>query len=237
VQLTPQRPTTSRRMKTTNLIERPTMKISKYCAALALTLLPLLAGFAQSTPTAPASQKNEAPLLSWGAAEVEKLVRSGVGDDVVLSFIAQSQVYFSLSAADIVALKSAGVSSQAVAAMLDHDSALHNQQLASTPGASAAYPTPVTTVPSAPATETSNPASTTTVVVPPSPAPAPPVEVIPVSPGPDYLWTPGWWSWNGGAWIWFSGYWGHPMRPGHVWFKGNFYHGRGAEPFHGGHRR
>jgi len=215
------------------------MKISKYCAALALTLLPLLAGFAQSTPTAPASQKNEAPLLSWGAAEVEKLVRSGVGDDVVLSFIAQSQVYFSLSAADIVALKSAGVSSQAVAAMLDHDSAMHNQQLASTPGASAAYPTPVTTVPSAPApaTETSNPASTTTVVVTPSPAPAPPVEVIPVSPGPDYLWTPGWWSWNGGAWIWFGGYWGHPTRPGHVWFKGNFYHGRGAESFRGGHRR
>jgi len=196
------------------------MKISKYCAALALTLLPLLAGFAQSTPTAPASQKNEAPLLSWGAAEVEKLVRSGVGDDVVLSFIAQSQIYFSLSAANIVALKSAGVSSQAVAAMLDHDSALHNQQLASTPGASAAYPTPVTTVPSAPATETSNPASTTTVVVPPSPAPAPPVEVIPVSPGPDYLWTPGCWSWNGGAWIWIGGRWHYPVRPGHVWIGG-----------------
>jgi len=205
------------------------MKISKYCAALALTLLPLPAGFAQSTPTAPASQKNEAPLLSWGAAEVEKLVRSGLGDDVVLSFIAQSQVYFSLSAADIVTLKSAGVTSQAAAAMLDHDSALHNQQLASTPGASPTYPTPVTTVTSA--------LAPATVVVPPSPAPAPPVEVIPVSPGPDYLWTPGWWSWNGGAWIWFGGYWGHPTRPGHVWFKGNFYHGRGAEPFRGGHRR
>jgi hypothetical protein len=67
--------------------------------------------------------------------------------------------------------------------------------------------------------------------------PPPEVEGVPISPGPDYLWTPGYWSWNGGAWIWLGGRWHYPVRPGHVWFNGNFYHGRGAEPFRGGHRR
>src|SRR6266496_4120465 len=53
----------------------------------------------------------------------------------------------------------------------------------------------------------------TTTVITPSEPPPPQVEVIPVSRGPDYLWTPGCWLWNGGAWIWFGGYWGHPTRP------------------------
>src|ERR1051325_5337958 len=39
-----------------------------------------------------------------------------------------------------------------------------------------------------------------------SQAPPPPqTEVVPVAPGPDYGWTPGYWSWNGGGWIWIGG--------------------------------
>jgi hypothetical protein len=65
------------------------------------------------------------------------------------------------------------------------------------------------------------------------PPPALKVEVVPVSPGPDYMWTPGWWSWNGYDYIWFGGYWDFPVRPGHVWHDGRFYHGRGVEVIRG----
>lgn len=199
--------------------ERPNMKISKYFALLAVTMLPLLPAAAQTALT-PISSSGAAYKLPPGAAEVEKLTESGVGDDVVLSYIGQAQIYYNLSAADIVALKSAGVSSPAVTAMLNHDSALHNQQMA-------VSSTPVTTTQSAsaPMAAAPNPASTTAVVV--APTPAPQVEVIPISPGPDYMWTSGWWSWNSGAWIWSGGYWGYPTRPGNVWYHGNYYHGRG----------
>jgi hypothetical protein len=95
---------------------------------------------------------------------------------------------------------------------------------------------PLATQPYAASMTTAPTISAGTNPVAPSQPPPPQAEVIPVSPGADYLWTPGWWSWNGDAWIWFGGYWGHPTRPGHVWYHGNFYHGRGAESL-GGHRR
>jgi hypothetical protein len=213
--------------------ERPKMKIQQSFAVLAIAMLQLLTASAQNSPTSNSSS-GAAYKLSPGASEVAKLAQSGVGDDVVLSYIGQSQIYYNLSAADIVGLESAGVSSQAVTAMLNHDSALHNQQLAANPAASAASSTPATTA--QPIT------AATTIVVTPPPAPAPQVEVIPVSPAPDYVWTPGCWSWDGSVWVWFGGYWGYPVRPGHVWHNGGFYHGRGVDVIRrhesvGGHRR
>jgi hypothetical protein len=214
------------------------MKIQQNFAVLAIAMLQLLTASAQDSP-APTSPSGPAYKLSPGATEVEKLAQSGVGGDVILSFIGQLQSFYDLSAADIVALKSAGVSSQAVTAMLNHDSALRNQQAAANPAASAPSSTPATPAQStsAPTAAAPSPVSTSVVVAAPTPAPPPQVEVIAVSPGPDYLWTPGCWSWNGGAWIWIGGYWHYPTRPGHVWIGGYWAgHGRGHH-WVGGHWR
>jgi hypothetical protein len=229
---------TDRMTKMPNITERPDMKTSRYFALLTVTLLPLLPGNSQTANPSAASQANAPSNLSSGAAEVAKLAQSGVSDDVVRAFIGQSQSVYNLSAANIAALKNAGVSSQALTAMLNHDSALRTQQQSSSPAAAtpASPQTTVTQSDSASATATANPTSANPTAVAPTSPPTPQVEVIPVSPEPDYLWTPGWWSWNGDAWIWFGGYWGYPSRPGHVWFNGHFYHGRGVESVRG-HRR
>jgi hypothetical protein len=221
-----------------NIMERPNMKISNCFTLLAVTLWPLLTGFAQTASPPAAAQASAPSSLSSGATEVAKLAQAGVGDDVILSFIGQSQSYYHLSAADIMGLKDAGVSSPALTAMLNHDAALRLQQQASIPSAATpvAPPPAVAQSDTAAATATASPTSANTTVVVQSAPPPAQVEVIPFSPGPDYVWTPGWWSWNGGAWIWFGGYWGYPSRPGHVWINGNFYHGRGVESARG-HRR
>jgi len=196
-------------------------------------------GFSQTTNPPTASQASAPSNLSSGATDVAKLAQSGVSDDVIRAFIEQSQSYYNLSGADITALKNAGVSSQVLTAMLNHDSALRGQvQSASPVAATVVAPQPTVTQSDAvPATAITSQMPATTTVVTQSEPPPPQLEVIPISLGPDYLWTPGWWSWNGGAWIWIGGRWHYPVRPGHVWFHGNFYHGRGAEPFRGGHRR
>jgi hypothetical protein len=64
-------------------------------------------------------------------------------------------------------------------------------------------------------------------VVVAQPPPAPQVEVVPVAPGPDYVWAPGYWSWNGG-WIWVGGAWTLRPRPYAVWVGPRWVHyGRG----------
>ena len=63
------------------------MKISKYFTLLAVTMLPLLTGFSQTTNPPAASTAGAHSNLSPGAAEVAKLVQSGVSDDVIRAFI------------------------------------------------------------------------------------------------------------------------------------------------------
>jgi hypothetical protein len=214
------------------------MRIPKCFTLLAVAMLPLLAGFSQTVNPSTAPQANAPATLPSSADEVVRLAQSGVGDQVVLAFIGQSQSYYNLSGADITALKNAGVSSQVLTAMLDHDGALHAQAQSSSPvAATAVAPQPTVTQPGVvSATAIANQTPATTLVTQ-SELPPLQVEVVPISPGPDYVWDPGWWSWNGGAWFWIGGRWHYPVRPGHVWFKGNFNHGRGAELFRGGHRR
>jgi hypothetical protein len=214
------------------------MRIPKCFTLLAVAMVPLLTGFSQTVSPSSTSPAKTPAILPSSADEVVKLAQSGVGDPVVLAFIAQSHSYYNLSGADITALNVAGVSSQVLTAMLNHDSALRVQEQSSSPVTATAFaPQPAVTQPGAvSATATANQPSSITVITPSEPPP-PQVEAVPVSPGPDYLWTPGWWSWNGGGWIWFGGFWAHPTRPGHVWFRRDFYHGRGAESFRSGHRR
>src|ERR1017187_9328547 len=60
-------------------------------------------------------------------------------------------------------------------------------------------------------------------------APSPPqAEVVPVTPGPDYVWMPGYWSIGvGGAYVWIGGRYAIPPRPHAVWIGGHWYrHGR-----------
>ena len=59
--------------------------------------------------------------------------------------------------------------------------------------------------------------------------PAPQLEVVPVTPGPEYVWMPGYWSIGvGGGWVWMGGRYGLPPRPHAVWVRGHWgRHGRG----------
>lgn len=59
------------------------------------------------------------------------------------------------------------------------------------------------------------------VVVAPSAPPPLQVEVVPVSPGPYYVWAPGYWGWNGG-WVWVGGRYMSRPRPGAVWVGGHW---------------
>jgi hypothetical protein len=76
------------------------------------------------TPDAPSGQSAVVPDLSPGTAQVVKLAQSGVGDDVVLAYVQNSQVPFNLSADGVVYLKDLGVSDAVTAAMINHDKAL-----------------------------------------------------------------------------------------------------------------
>jgi hypothetical protein len=205
------------------------MSNPKCFTLLAVAMLPLVAGFSQTVDLSTTSPPKAPAILPSSADEVVRVAQSGVGDSVVLAFIGQSHSYYNLSGADITALKNAGVSSQVLTAMLNHDSALRVQEHTSSPVTAAAVaPQPTVTQPgAASSTAIANQTPTTTMITQSEPPP-PLVEVIPVSPGPDYVWAPGCWSWNGGAWIWIGGGWHYPVRPGHVWIGGHWGgHGRG----------
>ena len=211
----------------------------------------------------PGAQAPAQSALSANAADVVKLAKSGVGDDVVMAYIKGSQAPYNLSATDILALKKAGLSEQLITAMLNHDSSLRHQPQppsyeqklyapASVPAAMPSVaansqstfsdaPSALLTVPpqgppvaspgaapapAAPSTPQQPPASTSATIVEQAPPP-PQVEVVPVTPGPDYYWVPGYWTWRG-TWVWVGGRWA--VRPWHgaVWVGGHWgRHGHG----------
>ena len=69
------------------------------------------------------------------------------------------------------------------------------------------------------------------VVLTPPPIPVPHVEVVPVQPGPAYVWVPGHWAWRGPhrGYAWIGGHWAVPQAPTYVWVPGHW------EPRRGGH--
>ncbi|MBI3880922.1 MAG: hypothetical protein HY301_12800 [Verrucomicrobia bacterium] len=72
------------------------------------------------------------------------------------------------------------------------------------------------------------PGATEEVVVPGAPPPPPTeVEVITISPGPEYVWAPGVWVWSG-AWVWERGHWLRPPRAGVVWVPHTYVYRGGA---------
>lgn len=55
-------------------------------------------------------------------------------------------------------------------------------------------------------------------------APPPPQEeVIVASPGPEFVWTPGFWAWHG-RWVWVGGRWARPPHRHAVWVAGHWGH-------------
>ena len=148
------------------------MKNTKWVGLVTALAFPLLSGYAQTpeaaAPGAPAQAQTAAPVnLSPGAAEVVRLAGSGVGDDVVLAYIQNSQAPFTLSADDVLYLKDIGLSPQVTSAMLGHDSTLRGQPQQQYAPAAAVQPppSPVAPPPSA------------QVPPPPQPAAPPPAYV------------------------------------------------------------
>ena len=138
------------------------MKNTKWLAAIGAMVLSMVPACAQ----APAMEGSPAPAqasgvsavptdLSPAAVDVVKLAEAGMGDDVILSYIQNSQAAFNLSADDVLYLKDLGLSSQVISAMLNHDSALRNNQQSYSatvePPAAPAAPEPVAPVQPAPA--------------------------------------------------------------------------------------
>jgi hypothetical protein len=166
------------------------MKNMKWVGLVAAMAMPLLAANAQTpeapVPGAPAQTAAAAPVnLSPGAAEVARLAGSGVGDDVVLAYIQNSQAPFNLTADDVLYLKDIGLSPQVTSAMLTHDSTLRGQPQQYAPAAPVA-PAPVAASGSAPLTYDWQPSG-----APTSPAPAvPPAPTVAVAaPAPTYVTT------------------------------------------------
>jgi hypothetical protein len=67
--------------------------------------------------------------------------------------------------------------------------------------------------------------------------PAERVEVIPVSPGPRYVWVPGYWSRQRQAWNWVPGRWVHPESHYRAWVPGHWAHNRRGWYYTEGHWR
>src|SRR5882672_3316133 len=88
-------------------------------------------------PSAPASistEKVDSAKLPYGVADVVKLSRSQVSEDVILSYVQNSGIAYSLSPDDIVRLRNEGVSDRVINSMLDqHKKAMEVAQRAADP--------------------------------------------------------------------------------------------------------
>jgi len=70
------------------------------------------------------------------------------------------------------------------------------------------------------------------VTVPP---PALPVYTQPPCPGPNYIWTPGYWAWDGEDYYWVPGTWVEAPEPGLFWTPGYWAWQNGAYVFNAGY--
>jgi len=65
--------------------------------------------------------------------------------------------------------------------------------------------------------------------------PALPVYAQPICPGPDYIWTPGYWAWGPDGYYWVPGTWVLAPQPGLLWTPGWWGFAGGAYVWHGGY--
>ena len=62
-----------------------------------------------------------------------------------------------------------------------------------------------------------------------------PVYVQPVCPGPDYMWTPGYWAYGPNGYFWVPGTWVIAPAPGLLWTPGYWGFGGGVYAWHAGY--
>jgi hypothetical protein len=62
-----------------------------------------------------------------------------------------------------------------------------------------------------------------------------PVYEQPAIPGPDYLWSPGYWAWGDGDYYWVPGTWVQAPEPGYLWTPGYWGWADGVYLWHGGY--
>jgi len=67
--------------------------------------------------------------------------------------------------------------------------------------------------------------------------PAAQVEVVPASPGPAYVWTPGFYVWGGGGYAWRGGRWVVPPAGYRTWHPGSWARGPNGHHWTPGHWR
>ncbi len=67
--------------------------------------------------------------------------------------------------------------------------------------------------------------------------PALPVYAQPICPGPDYIWTPGFWQWDPAVtdYYWVPGTWIMAPQPGYLWTPGYWGFGNGVYLWHAGY--
>jgi len=182
-------------------------------------------------PSAPAAvapatdKKSTTNSLPPNVQDVIKLVNAHLGNDLVLAFVNSAGSRFNLSVDNILELKKLGISAAIVTAMLSHDAELQNPYPAPPPGPGPAgqYGQPGQPL-----------AAPQPVPLPSTPAPL--VEYVPMAPGPEFYWAPGYWGWDNG-WIWIGGGWN--WRGGWGWdgYRGwGGYHGWGANRGWDGYR-
>lgn len=59
-------------------------------------------------------------------------------------------------------------------------------------------------------------------------------EVVTVSPGVGFVWTPGLWYWSGGRHVWRAGVWQRPPNGYNTWNNGGWYNAPGRGWYHRG---
>lgn len=106
------------------------MNTKQILTLLAVAMVNLLAGNAQTLPTAAASHATITTLLSPDTAQVATAPQSGVSNDLVLASPGQARSYENPFATDVRTVTGLGSSSLATPALFDRDSALPtNEQL------------------------------------------------------------------------------------------------------------
>ncbi len=65
--------------------------------------------------------------------------------------------------------------------------------------------------------------------------PALPVYAQPICPGPDYIWTPGYWAYGDDGYYWVPGTWVLAPQPGYLWTPGWWGFAGGAYVWHAGY--
>jgi len=84
-------------------------------------------------------------------------------------------------------------------------------------------PAPAQPAPQAPPAQAEVPPPPPNAVVSAQAPPAPQVEVVPVAPGTEYVWAPGYWSVGvGGGWVWIGGHYVVRPHPHAVWVGGHW---------------